>query len=391
MYVIKDSVHGNIKLTDLECSLVDSPEMQRLRGIKQLALTNLVYPGANHTRFEHSLGTAHLTRQICDNLGLKQDDADELCIAALLHDIGHGAFSHESDAFLKNYLGETHESIAKRKLESNSIAKLLAREGLKPARIASLICGEGSGVVITAGIGSDRMDYLLRDSYYTGVAYGVIDSERLIHTMSLSKGSLVLDEGGFEAAESLLLARYLMFSTVYSHHAVRIASAMLRRAMELGLKSGALRPVDLASLDDAGALNRLMADSRAGHLVRMLENRELYKRVLVCDFGQFSEKAKRTLQKNEQAGELAYEIATSAGVSEDDVLVDVPATQSKYVGDVLVSMSSGKVKLSSASDLVSSIKDAEEKRQRLIVSCPQALVKRVEKPARKALEEFISI
>ncbi len=384
MYVIKDSVHGNIKLTELERLLVDSPGMQRLRGIRQLALTHLVYPGANHTRFEHSLGTAHLTGKICENAGIGGQAEAELRVASLLHDIGHGAFSHESDYFLKKHLGETHESIARKKLEHEGIASCLEKEGMDAPKIASLLEGRGQGVIIASGVGADRMDYLLRDSYYTGVAYGVIDSERLIHTMSLSKGEIVLEEGGFEAAESLLLARFMMFTTVYSHHAVRIASAMLRRAIELGIESSVLRPVDLVSLDDARAVQRLLSDERASRFVRNIENRELYKRALVCDFSSLPEKTRASLRKD-LGRKLAKEIAEAAGLSGEDVLVDVPMPQYKEVDDVMVELSAGKKALASASDLVGSIKAAEEKRQRLIVACPQVHVKKVEKAAREQI------
>ncbi|MFH0817577.1 MAG: HD domain-containing protein [Candidatus Micrarchaeota archaeon] len=385
MYIIKDSVHGNIKLTELERSLIDTKEMQRLRGIKQLALTNLVYLGANHTRFEHSLGAAHLTGEICESLGIGEKSSTELRAAALLHDIGHGAFSHESEYFLKKHLGETHESIARKKLESERISAHLEREGMKPKRIASLLCGEGPGVVITSGVGSDRMDYLQRDSYYTGVAYGVIDSQRLIHTMSLSNGSILLQEGGLEAAESLMLARFLMFSTVYSHHAVRIASAMLRRAIELGIGSMVLKPVDLLCLDDWGVMSVLLGNERAGRFVRNIENRELYKRALVCDFSSLP-MATQALLKRNLGRELAKEIAEKAKLSEDDVLVDVPVSQYKEAKDVEVLMNGKQKKLSLASELVGAIRAAEEKRQRLIIACPQAFRKRVERAAKQCLE-----
>jgi len=384
MYVIKDSVHGNIKLTCLERSIVDSPGMQRLRGIKQLGLTNLVYPGANHTRFEHSLGTVHLTGEICENIQLGEKESSELRAAALLHDLGHGAFSHESDYFLKKYLGETHESIAAKKLEEPCMARLLEKEGLRPARVASLICGKDLGAIITSGIGSDRMDYLLRDSYYTGVAYGVIDADRLIHTMCLRDGSVVLDDGGLEAAESLLIARFLMFSTVYSHHAVRIASAMLKLGIEFGIRSSALRPSDLVSLDDSGVMLRLLSDARAGRLIRLIENRELYKRALVLDWASAPKATKAMLQKGGERS-LASEIASEAGVPEDEVLVDVPAQQTKDVDDVLLLLGGKKVTLASASDLVCSIKATEERRQRLIIACPAGSVKKVKKVARKSL------
>jgi putative nucleotidyltransferase with HDIG domain len=387
MHVIKDSLHGNIQLSELERELIDTREMQRLRGIKQLALTNLVYLGANHTRFEHSIGTAHLTGKICESLGLSEKETSELRAAALLHDIGHGAFSHESECFIKKHLGETHETIAKEKLQGEGISGILEREGMNPSRIASLLFGSGSGIVITSGVGADRMDYLLRDSYCTGVAYGVIDPERLIHTMNLSKGNIVLEEGGLEAAESLLLARFLMFNTVYSHHAVRIASAMLKRAIALGIESLVLRPADLAILDDSGAMNRLMADRKASRFVRMIENRELYKRALVVEFCELPQKARAGLRAD-LGKSLACNIAELAGLPEEEVLVDVPMPQHKEADDVFVEIGKKLEKLSVASDLVSSIKDAEEKRQRLIVASPQGHAKIVGKAAEKAISEL---
>jgi uncharacterized protein len=387
MYVIKDSLHGNIKLREFERELIDTREMQRLRGIKQLALTNLVYLGANHTRFEHSIGTAHLTGRICEALGLSETETNELRAAALLHDIGHGAFSHESEYFIKKHLGETHETIAKEKLLSEGIMRILEREGMKPSRIASLLSGSDKGVVITSGVGADRMDYLLRDAYCTGVAYGVIDPERLIHTMKLSKGGIVLEEGGLEAAESLLLARFLMFNTVYSHHAVRIASAMLKRAIALGIESLILRPADLATLDDARVMHCLMADRKASRFVRMIENRELYKRALVLDFSEIPQKA-RALLRSDLGNSLSRNIAKRAGLPDEEVLVDVPMQQYKEADDVFVEMGGKREKLFIASDLVSSIKDAEAKRQRLIVASPQAYVKIVEKAAREAISSL---
>ncbi|MFH1447429.1 MAG: HD domain-containing protein [Candidatus Micrarchaeota archaeon] len=386
MYAIKDPIHSYIKLTDLERSFLDCPEVQRLRGIKQLALTNLVYPGANHTRFEHSLGTVHLTGEMCDRLSLEPTLTKELRIAALLHDVGHGAFSHESDYFLSKYLDETHESIAAQKLSSDSIAGLLEREGLQHSRIASLVNGKGAGILITSGIGSDRMDYLLRDSHYTGVAYGVIDPERLIQTISLRKGTIVLDEGGLESAESLLIARFMMFSTVYTHHAVRIASAMLKRAIQQGIDSSTIRPVDLLSLDDSGVMSRLAGDTKACHLIRMIENRNLFKRALVLDWHSFPPQARRRFMKDECCVELSQRIASSAGVLQDDVLVILPSPLSKDVDDVFLLSADKVVPLSS--DIIMSIKASEEKRLRLIIACPARLIKRVGKAARRELSTY---
>jgi HD superfamily phosphohydrolase len=253
---IRDPIHGFVEFNDLEAEIINSPVFQRLRRIKQLALTEYVYPAAAHSRFEHSLGVMHLASRIFDVLikdrrsgqilssefGIKDENFPRfrqiVRLAALLHDVGHTPYSHSGEDLLP--LDENGQPI---KHEAYSIAiiknilcdildshKDCASQGIDAKMIAGLI--EGKDVnrqtllwkeIISGPIDADRMDYLLRDSYHCGVRYGTYDLERLINESCLC---VMPEDEGFQvgviedaryAAESLLIARHMMFSQVYYH------------------------------------------------------------------------------------------------------------------------------------------------------------------------------
>ncbi len=155
MIRIRDPLHGTVQLTALEEKLLDSPAMQRLRGIRQLAMAYLVYPGANHARFEHSIGTLFLADRICRELGVPQEKAAKVRLAALLHDIGHVAFSHEAEAVLQEHIGN-HEEVGKRLMLEGEIAEILGKE-YSPKEIVS-VYSSPLGEIITSDLGADRMD-----------------------------------------------------------------------------------------------------------------------------------------------------------------------------------------------------------------------------------------
>jgi hypothetical protein len=214
---IRDSIHGNIKLDDLEIKLLDTPQMQRLRRIKQNGFCYLVYPAMNSTRFEHSLGVMYLAGLLSDHLNLRKDERKLLRVASLLHDVGHCAFSHTSDELLKRFKIFHEENSANIILRSE-ISDILKEGGVDPIEVANLIKGKGAlSKLLSSEIDIDKMDYLIRDSYYAGVAYGVIDLERVIHGIKLMKdsGEVVVKRGSLEAVESLLISRNLMYQTVY--------------------------------------------------------------------------------------------------------------------------------------------------------------------------------
>ncbi|MFZ5816774.1 MAG: HD domain-containing protein [Bacillota bacterium] len=250
-YVFRDPIHGNISVTDPTVfALIQSPEFQRLRRIRQLGTSFISYPGAEHTRFAHSLGVYHLMNRVLKHLtehGVPIDPEEHAmaCCAALLHDIGHGPFSHLFEKLTHSH----HERWVERIITSpeSSIFHILAgRNPAWPSRIASFVSGTWDGKpflkeLISSQLDVDRMDYLLRDSRMCGVTYGQFDLERLIQTITVVDGHVALTDKGIHSAEEFLLARYFMYWNVYFHKATRsievVLEMMLRRAVDL-VRSG---------------------------------------------------------------------------------------------------------------------------------------------------------
>ncbi len=229
MKIIKDPVHGYVEVEDVALALLDSRALQRLRYIKQLGFSYLVYPGANHTRFEHSLGTMFLADVVSNRFGLSESEHTLIVAAALLHDIGHGPFSHASEPLMEKFLHRTHDDIEM--IAEEQVGSILRAWEIDPEELCAVVKGNHSlSPIIHGDLDVDRMDYLLRDAYYTGAPYGSVDAQRLIrHLIRTSEGT-VLDENGVNAAESLLIARTLMRPTVYYHHVSRIGESMFQLA-----------------------------------------------------------------------------------------------------------------------------------------------------------------
>lgn len=368
MVKIRDPLHRTVQLTDLEEELLDCRSMQRLRGIRQLAMAYLVYPGANHTRFEHSIGTLFLADRICHEMGLAREKAEKVRLSALLHDVGHVAFSHEAEEILKKKLG-THEEIGKKLVMDGEIADILKAGGQSPKEIASLY-ESPLGQIITSDLGADRMDYLLRDSLYTGVAYGVIDADRICSCLSLSKQGLVLQGRGLEAAENLLVARFTMFSTVYLHKTVRIASRMLQEAIALALDDGTFLAEEAKQMSDSQMLGALCRSKREGEYALRLMERRLYKKA-------------HSVRANEMkmgAREAEGELSEKCGC---DVLIDVPKLSSE--AHIMLEEKEGQIPLSEASELVSSLQKMQRRRLEALIICEEKNVKKVGEAARKLL------
>ncbi|MEM3555753.1 MAG: HD domain-containing protein [Candidatus Micrarchaeia archaeon] len=388
MNVIKDAVHGNIQLNNVELKVVDTPELQRLRGVKQMAVAYLVYPGANHTRFEHSLGTMHITGEICRSLSLGEEETKTLRMAALLHDVGHAAFSHETDGILLRMKRGSHESRGVQAVLKGESGEILEEEGYDVKAVCSEMLG-GRGGMIDFDLGSDRMDYLLRDSHYTGVAYGVIDSDRLVHTIKMRGGKAVVEWGGIEAAESLLIARFLMFSSVYYHHTVRIASAMLERAIELALEDGAVSIDDILKRTDAEVGLLLEKSKRSCGLMRKLRERKLYKRAYEVEFYKLSREGKKIFRDYWKMRDVEEEIKERSGV-EEVMLECRQGYDEKFSESKVIIVRDGKeYRLENLSEIVGAIRRTEEMRRRALVICPKESKKRVEAACRKLFEEFI--
>lgn len=237
---VYDEIHGFINLTDTELKIIDTPTFQRLRRIKQLAFAYYVYPGATHTRFSHSLGSMHVMGMIAEKLYsqgfIHRDDIELLRITALLHDVGHTPFSHSIETFYKELLKAYeayHTNLSVMVINNDPyISEILAESGYDAKEISSILTGVHKEPVfnylLSSDLDVDRMDYLLRDSHHTGVAYGLIDLHRLVDTLTIKDGSPVILEKGIHAVENFYLARLHMYRTVYYHKTVVSFEIMVR-------------------------------------------------------------------------------------------------------------------------------------------------------------------
>ena len=353
---IRDPIHGYIELDELAIAILDTVEMQRLRRIRQLGFSYLVYPGANHTRFEHSLGTYYLMNALLDRLEVAKEEEHELLAASLIHDIGHGPFSHVTEPLIRRYAGRSHEEVrdllfadgnerAKGKdadLSAATLADVLEAYRMDKKQIVGYIKGERTGSaskrdfskILNGEIDVDRMDYLVRDSYYTGVAYGVVDNMRLIRGLDFVNEELVITEKGILPAEYLLFSRFLMHPTVYNHHTSRIAQLMFLNALEDFIESGTesvsaskdyARQYALAlrTTDDAEITTALRnAQGYPQEIMVRIDERRLFKRAVYVNITELDETVAEELTEESRIKEVEEEISKRAGVPERYVLVD---------------------------------------------------------------------
>lgn len=249
--IYRDSVHNIIRVTTdteagkLVVSLIDTPEFQRLRRIRQLGLAYFAYQSAEHSRFTHSLGAFHLAARMIAKLGQKYDISEKsrtaVCVAALLHDIGHGPFSH----VVESILGFHHEEFTIEAVLSDQtqIGRLLAQHSSElQQNVAKIIRGDfkpqALGHLVSSQLDVDRMDYLLRDSLLTGAKYGVYDLEWIIKSIEINEADdhLYISAPGIYAVEDYLQARYYMYRQVYFHRTLRAAEAVLRVLLKRALR-----------------------------------------------------------------------------------------------------------------------------------------------------------
>jgi HD superfamily phosphohydrolase len=290
----RDPIHGFIHADSLERALIDSRPVQRLRSIRQLGFTSLVFPGAEHTRFSHVLGAMDLAGRVYDALASRNPDLLDnrpdshdrrlVRVAALLHDIGHAPFSHSAEGLFEDDLD--HEDMTQRLLRTEELEALFERwgEGLEPSQVARLLESPDTArerllaQIISSELDVDKMDYLLRDSLFCGVRYGNFDLARLLDTMlpledpETGEWGLGVAEGGVHALEALVMARYYMFTQVYFN---RVGKALELHFNEWLEEVGQRWPADpeaFLALDDVSTLTA-MRDSESEHALAVVERR----------------------------------------------------------------------------------------------------------------------
>jgi HD superfamily phosphohydrolase len=383
MKAIKDSVHDHVSVCDLAADLLDTPEVQRLRYIKQLSTVRLVYPSANHTRFEHSLGVYHLAQEALSQLGVGESRAKAVRAAALLHDVGHGPYGHQTEGIIQRRLGRHHDEVGDL-LAQGRLATVLEAHGLDPEEVAALVAGEGKvGQLVAGELDVDRMDYLVRDAHHTGVPYGTIDHSRLLAALQFRDGDLVLSAGNVQTAEGTLVARALMNATVYRHHVSRIAGAMLERAGERLLDATDLTTEAFARMTDDRLLAALRDCETTADAARRLERRDLYKRAVWAKLDDAPESV--VAADHERIRELEREVAAVADVAPEAVVVDTPGEPSMPETSTRVVVDGEVRKLADESPLVEGLRAAGRAQWRLGVYAPEAKVPEVGAAAERVL------
>ncbi len=349
---INDPIHGFIGLTDLETKIVNSSAYQRLRRIKQLSGGHFVYPTAEHSRFGHCIGAMHIAgqmgAQILGQIGLDDEAIQEVRLAGLLHDIGHGPYSHVFEEVLMETRQMTHEDVTDWIIRESEIGDLIEDGGLSKEKIAKLVRGETTDKMelllssIAAGqVDADKMDYLLRDSFYCGVNYGLVDIQRLIDSAEVSDDyKIEFSIAARGALEAFLVARYEMFLNVYYHKTVRSVEVMLVKLIDSANKllhfTSFRTPEDFLDMDDYSLISQVRnikaSDSaEAAEVVRLidsLDSRRLYKPAFEKVLHTRDRFVSKVLTKKKVRESLQEEIASIAKVPADDVIVDVPTLPS---------------------------------------------------------------
>lgn len=342
----------DVPITPRVRRLIDTPAFRRLSEVSQLGLVRLVYPGAGHSRFEHSLGVYRVALDFLARLSsnerfaetVTEEEATRFLLAALLHDVGHWPYCHPLEDIALPGLAH-HEKLARRTITEGEIADLIDRDWrLDPPGVADLIAGVGNSPgerivcsMLSGPIDVDKIDYLARDSTHCGVPYGRnFDQSRLIASLCLNEAgdAIAVTDKGKTAAELMVFARYVMFSEVYWHHAARSATAMLQRAV-FDLR----HDLDWAKLYQLGEqqwiehLLKAAGDTPSAELLTGLSGaeRKLYKRLaqysLFESSGLYSTLARRPYEQLVEMGSrLAARIsgATGTAIAPHEVLFDAP-------------------------------------------------------------------
>jgi HD superfamily phosphohydrolase len=340
---IKDPVHGYVYITEAEKQIIDSHPMQRLRRLRQLAGSEYVYPGANHTRFEHSLGVMYLAGQVLVNPNISRIVSDEeidMCrLSALLHDCGHGPFSHVFEHLLIKDLDKTHEDMTAWIIENSLIADKLEKLGYNPKEVAGLAVGKLHkkdraflDQIISSAVDVDKQDFIVRDTYHTGAEYGFIDVYRLIHALDVMGENLAVELGALSALEAFMIARIESFKSIYFHRVGRAAQIMLADAMdkansELGL-TAFTTPEEYMQLDDYTVWAALKKCKASNEIISNLENRRMLKCAYERTFYEKDAMISNLFGRESYRNQVRAEIAKEAGVALEAVIIDVPTVPS---------------------------------------------------------------
>ena len=428
--IIHDAIHGSIKFEGVTLRLLETPEMQRLSGIKQLGLGYLVFPGANHTRLEHSIGVGYVAGRMGEVLNLPKEEVELLKAAGMLHDLGHSPFSHTLEYLLYEKTKLDHMEITTQIIKGKMdllegleiegrerIHEILEDYSLDTERICDMILGKTKEMtledfekgkeffgdeknylvnMISGSLDADQLDYLLRDAHYTGVAHGAIDFPRILHTLKIKNGELMVDKKGVPALEGMLVARALMYSAVYFHKTNRIGELMLSRAVEEIEMDNWL---EIYRYNDSELISLLL--SREGYpkeIALRLKYRRLFKKAIVRTFdeleGEYGEEYKTVLLRLcdlKERRKMEREIAEAAEIDEKYVLIDIPS-RNVILSEPRLTKTNVKIvdgdhvyPLSKFSPLAKALQNRKVQDWAIMVATPKEYVEKIKKVAERII------
>ena len=373
---IRDPLYGFVDLSETEIRIIDTPVFRRLHRIKQLSHAYLAYPSAIHTRFEHALGVTYLADLVSKQLSFDDDTREIVRLAGLLHDVGHGPFSHLFENVLEDINGKKidHDKISMMLInEDPDLCEILGERGERVIQLldhkpvsgwdkkTSMVATD----VVSGPLDVDKMDYLRRDSYHIGVAYGQFDLPRIIHTLTTTDDQyeqrVCIGSKGKDAVENYRLGRYLMHAQVYKHHARLVGDLMFLRALGLATQDGGIihrdslcTDTDLkkshkeflefyTGLDDHNLYDRILRKdhSEAACILKRITNRRLLKRA--CEFLPETEIPNAQIRdrilkmKRENLKSMSDEIADEFNIKRHDVIAflsEIPVNL--YGGEILL-------------------------------------------------------
>jgi HD superfamily phosphohydrolase len=350
---IKDPIYGYIDVPDSELSIINTPVYQRLRRIQQLGMSETVYPSASHTRFAHSLGVMYLTRQLGESIGLEENQVRENQVAGLLHDVGHLPFSHTFESLFESEAGYSHEKISCKYIDMIE-EKEDTHFPVDKNNVKDIILGEYDGInLVSNEIDCDRLDYLLRDSYHTGIELGQIEQDTLIKFAEEINGQLGFDHKSLRSVERLLDARMQMNYSVYSHDTVQITEKMIERSVQGHINNTDDCITDFVGLDDA-EMGRILINSKydpSSELYSFVRNRSLYKTAYHNPLNDMGKEDLKRVEEEISEKVLEYEekIAEKSNVDSHKVIITSVSYNTIPEYQTPIRMPSGVMKLEEVS------------------------------------------
>jgi HD superfamily phosphohydrolase len=370
--IIRDPLWNTIRLDPTAVRIIDTAAFQRQRYIKQLGFAHLVYPGATHTRFDHAVGVYHLAvtalRRLRECGGIQEElweEAGLVPYAALLHDIGHYAFSHSLEELGSDMLPGDHEAVSARFFSSPELREALSTLGEDAGlKIHALIQGRSKnpfGGLVSGSLDLDKMEYLRRDARFCGVPYGEVDVDRLLQGLVIltdpetGASEVGVYEKAVSALESLLFAKYQMFRNVYWHHGVRAAAALYKRIINEAVESGILDAEELVGPTDeellyetsrrAQASDTEVGERLATRWLPALRARRLPKRALEVTAAELGDRVVEDWAVSETSLKRGVEdsLANEVGLEPGEVFIDFPAKRAMFQLNLLVKRRTGQV------------------------------------------------